>query len=66
MLMDNYLFIDETITGGSTAYAIRRGAIRWNFKFAYDDYAARNSTIVLRYGIFIPYPEHVVKMEVAV
>ena len=67
MLMCNNLFIDETITGGSAAYAIQRGAIRWNFKFEYDDYAARNSTlIVLRYGIFIPYPELVVKMEVAV
>lgn len=66
-LMGNCLYIDETITGGSTAYAIQRGAIRWNFKFTYDDYAARNSTlIVLRYGILIPYPEHVVKMEVAV
>ena len=66
-LMDNYLYIDETITGGSTAYAIQRGAIRWNFKFAYDDYAARNSTlIVLRYGILILRPEHIVKMEVAV
>ena len=66
-LMGNYLYIDETITGGSTAYAIQRDAIRWNFEFTYDDYAARNSTlIVLRYGIFIPYPERVVKMEVAV
>ena len=66
-LMGDYLYIDETITGGSTAYAIQRGAIKWNFKFAYDDYAARNSTlIVLRYGILILRPEHVVKMEVAV
>jgi hypothetical protein len=66
-LMGNNLFIDETITGGSTAYAIQRGAIRWNFSFTYDEYAPRNSTLImLRYGIFIPYPEHVVKMEVAV
>lgn len=66
-LMGNCLYIDETITGEGAAYAIQRGAIRWNFEFAYDDYAARNSTlIVLRYGIFIPYPERVVKMEVAV
>lgn len=66
-LMDNYLYIDETITGGGTAYAIQRGAIRWNFEFTYDDYAARNSTlIVLRYGILVLRPEHIVKMEVAV
>ena len=66
-LMDNYLYIDETITGGSTAYAIQRGTIRWNFEFAYDDYAAHNSTlIVLRYGILILRPEHIVKMEIAV
>jgi hypothetical protein len=65
--MGNYLYIDETITGGSTAYAIQRDAIRWNFKFTYADYAAHNSTlIVLRYGILILRPEHIDKMEFAV
>jgi hypothetical protein len=66
-LRGSRLFIDETITGESTAYAIRQGAIRWNFKFEHEDCTYHNSLrIVLRYGIFILYPEHVVKMEVAV
>lgn len=64
-LMGSRLFIDETITEGSAAYAIRQGAIGWNFKFEYEDCTYHNSLrIVLRYGIFILYPEHVVKMEV--
>ena len=65
-LMDNALFTDEAITGQSAAYAIRAGAIRWNFKFMYNADDAHGSLLVmLRYGFFIPYPEYIVKMEVS-
>ena len=63
------LFVDEAITGQTAAYAIRRQAVDWNFRFYSNSYylAGRDYTILeLRYGFFVTYPEHVAKMEIAV
>lgn len=63
------LFVDEAITGQTAAYAIRRPAVDWNFRFYSNSYylADRYYTILeLRYGFLVTHPEHIVKMEIAV
>ena len=66
--MRQSLFVDEAITGQTSAYAIRRSAVDWNFRFYSNSYylADRDYTVLeLHYGFVVMYPEHIAKMEIA-
>lgn len=66
--MGQILFVDEAITGQNAAYAIRRPAVDWNFRFYSSDYFADSDYVILElhYGFLVTHPEHIAKMEVAV